>query len=245
MNWEDEVQTPTNMPSEPIPGRVDPSDMIKETPATPISMTEPRLPLNGEDSEVNDPSPPLTDSEILHQMRELLWDWLSFAGHQAREQQHEAERVLKLLVTMGDPWRQQQNVERNDGDTGRSRPTRGAQTGRDETEGRRPPADSRNGAVPRRAHRDEIQNRIGPRSNRPLDGAPKTEKLRQNGGFSTTDSEFQRFQPPTGRRAEQARGAAPGGGLGWCPLPRSAAVAGLPPGGLPDSLRGHRAPPCR
>ena len=59
LNWEDEVQTPTNMPSEPIPGRVDPSDMIKETPATPISMTEPRLPLNGEDSEVNDPSPRL------------------------------------------------------------------------------------------------------------------------------------------------------------------------------------------
>ena len=200
---------PSTLDNGPIPGNEAQLGTTRNVLSVSVSVTRPRLPLEGLDPE---PDPEVTDPSYrpsLHCMRELL----SFAENQGPEQQEEARRVLRFLVTMEDPRRRQQGAEAAPGsDTGgaeRRRPAERAQMERDETEGRRSFECCGNGAVPRRANRDEIRIQSGSRSKRPSDGAPKTQDLRQNGGVFPTDSETQRIQRRADRRAEQAEGAAP------------------------------------
>ena len=224
----DENQPSSNTPDDgPIPRKVDPSDTTQETSSGAVSMTRPRLPLDGVDPE---PDPEVREPSYrpsLHFMRELL----SFAENQSQAQQEEARRVLKYLLSMEDPRRRHQDadLERrcgggdaerrrptgraqdqqqagNGGGAERRRPTRRAQTGRDETECRRSSPDRETRGVSRREDRDEIRIRSGPRGDRPLDGAPKMEDLRENG---STDSKSQRIQARTARRAEQEQSSRP------------------------------------
>ena len=206
----EEVQAPPSTPTNgPIPEKVDSSNNTRNVLSVSVSVTRPRLPLEGLDPE---PDPEVRDPSYrpsLHCMRELL----SFAENQGPEQQEEARRVLKFLVTMEDPRRRQQVADpargRDNGDAERRGPMERAQMERDETEGRRSFGSRGNGAVPRRADRDEIGIRVRSGSDWPSDGAPKTQDSRQDGGVFATDSEIQRIQRRTDRRAEQAEGATP------------------------------------
>ena len=198
----DDVQAPPNTPDNgPIPERVDPSS-TRNVLSVSVSVMRPRLPLDGVDPE---PDPEVRDPSYrpsLHCMRELL----SFAENQSPEQQEEARRVLKFLVTMEDPRRR--NCE--DGDAGRRRPTERAQSARDGAEGRRSSEARGNGAVDRRADHDEIRIRAGVcRRDRPSDGAPKVQDSRKDGGVFYGFTETQRIPRRTDRKAEQAGGATP------------------------------------
>ena len=232
----DDNQPSSSTPDDgPIPRKVDPSDTTQETSSVAVSMTRPRLPLDGVDPE---PDPEVREPSYrpsLHCMRELL----SFAENQSQAQQEEARRVLKYLLSMEDPRRRHQdaNLERrcgggdaerrrptgraqdqqqagNGGGAERRRPTRRAQTGRDETECRRSSPDRETRGVSRREDRDEIRIRSGPRGDRPLDGAPKTEDSRQNGSTDSVDHCFKRLRSQRTRGAEQRQSGPPEPGQG-------------------------------
>ena len=224
----DDNQPSSNTPANgPIPRKVDPLDTTREVLSVSVSMTRPRLPLDGVDPE---PDPEVREPSYrpsLHCMRELL----SFAENQSRAQQEEARRVLKYLLSMEDPRCRHQGTDLEQGRRGsdaerrrptgraqdqrqtghsggaeRRRPARRAQTGRDETGCRRSSPDRETRGVSRREDRDEIRIRSDPRDDRPLDGAPKTEDSRENG---STDSESQRIQARTARKAEQEQSSRP------------------------------------
>ena len=256
----DENQPSSNTPDDgPIPRKVDPSDTTQETSSGAVSMTRPRLPLDGVDPE---PDPEVREPSYrpsLHCMRELL----SFAENQSQAQQEEARRVLKYLLSMEDPRRRHQDadLERrcgggdaerrrptgraqdqqqagNGGGAERRRPTRRAQTGRDETECRRSSPDRETRGVSRREDRDEIRIRSGPRGDRPP---------RLHGFKVSTDSGPNCQEGRTG--AELAAQQQAGGG--WCVAGRppriqwitvSSVYAASEPGAQNRGGAGHRSP---
>ena len=200
------IQTPPSTPDNGVAlGEVGPLGTTQEMGL----MTGARLPLDGVDPE---PDPEVKDPSYrpsLYCMRELL----SFAENLAPEPQDEALKVLKHLIAMEDPRckPEQYGHARSDvsGGAERRKPTRRAQSERDEVEGRLSSKNRGKGAGSKMADPDEIQGRTRSRSDRPSDGAPKCQHLRKNGGRGSTDSEIQRFQRPSDGRAEQSGSAAP------------------------------------
>ena len=203
------IQTPPSTPNNgSIPGRVDQLGATQKMG----SITLDRLPLDGVDPE---PDPEVKDPSYraaLFCMKELL----NFDENWKPENQKESRRVLKHLLAMEDPRCKPRDYDhvRSDvnGDAERRRPTGRAQSVRNETEGRLSSESRGRGAVPKMADRVEIppsRGRTGSRGDRPSDGAPKCQRSSENGRRCATDSETQRFQRLSDRRAEQTGSPAP------------------------------------